>query len=172
MFVNNSFFIPLIFIWLFVCTAFDLKTRQVPNWLTLIPLVLAGIWRLVQGDWQPTLLVIALILISDIPKFVWHIPFGILATILVAGLSGFPENTLQIAVLFLVWALWEMDMLGGADVKIIMDLVLFFSDGSLLLPILLAGGLQGLAALIVKRKQIPYTMSIAIGSIVWLAFIR
>jgi Flp pilus assembly protein protease CpaA len=172
MFVNNTYLVPLVFIWLCICTAYDLKTRQVPNALTIIPLALAGIYRLVQVDWQLMLLVIALILISDIPKPGLRIPFGLLAAVLAAGLSEVSANTLQIAVLFLVWALWEMDKLGGADAKIILALVLFFSDGCLLLPILFAGGLQGMVALILKRRQIPYTLSIAIGSMVWLAMIR
>lgn len=168
----NSFFIALVLIWLSVCVACDLKTRQVPNLLTLIPLVLAGIWRLISGDWQLTLLVIALILISDLPKAGWRIPFGILAAFIAAGFAGFTEKTPQIVVLFVVWAMWERGLLGGADAKIILALVLLFADGRLLLLILIAGGFQGLVALIINRRQIPYTLSIAIGSIVWMALIR
>ena len=168
----NSFFIALVLIWLSVCVAYDLKTRQVPNLLTLLPLVLVSIWRLTSGDWQPIFLIMVLILISDLPKAGWRIPLGILAAVIAAGFAGFTEKPPQIVVLIVVWAVWERGLLGGADAKIILALVLLFADGRLLLPILIVGGLQGLVALTLKRKQIPYTLSIAIGSIVWMTLIR
>jgi Flp pilus assembly protein protease CpaA len=37
--------------WLVVCMVFDLRSRLVPTWLTVLPLAAAGIWRLSQGDW-------------------------------------------------------------------------------------------------------------------------
>ncbi len=61
--------------------------------------------------------------------------------------------------------------MGGADAKILMSLVLLIRDGRLLVPVLLVGGVQGLLALALKRKQIPYTLSIAGGVIVWLVLV-
>ena len=71
-------------------------------------------------------------------------------------------------VIFAVWALWEIGATGGADAKIIIALVLFFADGLLFIPIVLVGGVQGLAALIARRKTIPYTVAITLGTAAWL----
>ena len=71
-------------------------------------------------------------------------------------------------VVFAVWALWELGATGGADAKIILTLVLLFGDGLVFLPIVLAGGFQGLAGLIAHRKSIPYTVAITLGTALWL----
>ena len=71
-------------------------------------------------------------------------------------------------VIFAVWALWEIGATGGADAKIIIALVLLFADGLLFIPIVLIGGVQGLVALIVRRKTIPYTVAITLGTAAWL----
>jgi Flp pilus assembly protein protease CpaA len=54
-------------VWLAACVWRDLKTRQVPNTLTLSALLLAAIWRAVAGDWLVVGMVLALIAISDLP---------------------------------------------------------------------------------------------------------
>ena len=64
------------FAWLGACMIFDLRSRQVPSLLTVIPLILAAAWRLFQGGWQLVLLTVALILISDLPQAKWRIPVG------------------------------------------------------------------------------------------------
>ena len=71
-------------------------------------------------------------------------------------------------VIFAVWALWEIGATGGADAKIIIALVLLFANGLLFIPIVLVGGVQGLTALIARRKTIPYTVAITLGTAAWL----
>jgi Flp pilus assembly protein protease CpaA len=71
-------------------------------------------------------------------------------------------------VIFAVWVMWEIGVTGGADAKIIITLVLLFADGLLFIPIVLVGGVQGLAALIARRKTIPYTVAITLGTAAWL----
>jgi len=46
-------------------------------------------------------------------------------------------------------------------------LVLLFADGLLFIPIVLVGGIQGLVALVARRKTIPYTVAIALGTALW-----
>ena len=57
---------------------------------------------------------------------------------------------------------------GGADAKIIISLVLLFGNGLLFIPIVLAGGVQGLIGLLSKKKTIPYTVAITLGTAAWL----
>ena len=154
--------------WLSACVVFDLRSRQVPTLLTVIPLILAAIWRLFQGDWQLVLLTVVLTLLSDLPQANWRIPLGCCAAIAGLSIAGSPDMVYAMLVIFAVWAMWEIGATGGADAKIIIALMLLFADGLLFIPIVLVGGVQGLAALIAKRKTIPYTVAITLGTAAWL----
>jgi hypothetical protein len=124
--------------------------------LTVIPLLLAAVWRLFQGDWQLVLLTVVLTLLSDLSWAKWRIPLGCCAAVVGLSIAGSPDEVYAMLVIFAVWALWEIGATGGADAKIIIALVLLFSNGLLFIPIVLVGGVQGLAALIVRRKTIPH----------------
>lgn len=154
--------------WLGTCVFFDLRSRQVPMLLTVIPLILAAAWRLFLGGWQLVLLTVVLILLSDLPKAKWRIPLGCCAAIVGLSIAESPDEVYAMLVIFAVWALWEIGATGGADAKIIIALVLLFSNGLLFIPIVLVGGVQGLAALIVRRNTIPYTVAITLGTAAWL----
>ena len=154
--------------WLGTCVFFDLRTRQVPTLMTVMPLLLAAAWRLFQGGWQLVLLTVALTLFSDLPQAKWRIPFGCCAAIVGLSIAESPYEVYAMLVIFAVWALWEIGATGGADAKIIIALVLLFSNGLLFIPIVLVGGIQGLAALIARRKTIPYTVAITLGTAAWL----
>jgi hypothetical protein len=162
----------LVMAWLGACVVHDLKSRQVPILLTVIPLTLAGIVRFYLGSWRLPLLIVALILISDLPKASWRIPAACLVTVVVISVVPTPDLVYQALVIFAVWALWEIGATGGADAKIIITLILFFSDGLLFIPIVMVGGVQGLVALFRKRETIPYTVSIAGGTALWLFLVR
>jgi len=154
--------------WLGTCVFFDLRTRQVPTLITVIPLILVAAWRLFQGGWQLVLLTIALTLLSDLPQAKWRIPLGCCAAIVGLSIAASPDEVYAMLVIFAVWALWEIGATGGADAKIIIALVLLFGNRLLFIPIVLVGGVQGLAALIVQRKTIPYTVAITLGTAAWL----
>jgi Flp pilus assembly protein protease CpaA len=158
----------LIMAWLGACVVFDLRSRQVPALLTIPPLVLSALWRLFQGGWSVVILVVALILISDLSRPKWRIPLVCLATILVLSISGTSESMYAILVIFATWALWEIGAAGGADAKLIISLVLLFGNGLLFIPIVLAGGIQGMVGLIARKKTIPYTVAITLGTAAWL----
>jgi Flp pilus assembly protein protease CpaA len=162
----------LLLAWLAVCVIFDLRSRQVPAFLTVLPLILAAIWQFIQGGWQLVALLALLVLISDLPKAKWRIPIACAATILSLSIAGSPGIVYAMLVVFAVWALWEIGASGGADAKIIIALVLFFADGLLFIPIVLVGGVQGLVGLIARRKTIPYTVAIALGMVAWLWMIN
>lgn len=154
--------------WLGVCVFFDLRSRQVPTLLTVIPLILAAAWRLFQDGWQLVLLTVVLTILSDLPWAKWRIPLGCCAATIGLAITGSPDEVYAMLVIFAVWALWEIGATGGADAKIIITLVLLFANGLLFIPIVLVGGFQGLAALIAKRKTIPYTVAITLGTAAWL----
>jgi Flp pilus assembly protein protease CpaA len=158
----------LLLVWLSICVVFDLRLRQVPAFLTVIPLILAALWQLFQGGWQLDLLALLLILVSDLPQANWRILLACAVTILALSLSSSPGTVYALLVVFAVWALWEIGAMGGADSKIIIALVLFFANGLLFIPIVFVGGIQGLVGLITRRKTIPYTVAITFGMVVWL----
>jgi prepilin signal peptidase PulO-like enzyme (type II secretory pathway) len=153
--------------WLGACVVYDLRSRQVPTLLTVIPLILAVSWRLFLGGWQLVMLTVILSLVSDLRQAKWRNPVGCCATAIALSLAGDPGIVYALLVIFAVWALWETGATGGADAKIIITLVLFFADGLLFIPIVLVGGVQGLAALIARRKTIPYTVAITLGTAAW-----
>ena len=154
--------------WLGFCVIFDLRSRQVPTLLTVIPLVLAVAWRLFQGGWQLVLLTVVLTLLSDLPQAKWRITVGCIVAIIGISITGSRDMVYAMLVIFAAWALWEIGATGGADAKIIIALVLLFADGLLFIPIVLVGGVLGLAALIARRKTIPYTVAITLGTAAWL----
>lgn len=153
--------------WLGACGVHDLRARQVPTLLTVIPLIGAAAWRLFLGGWQLVLLTVILTLVSDLRQIRWRIPAGCCAAIFVLSLPGARELVFAMLVILAVWAMWETGATGGADAKLIITLVLWFADGQVFIPIVLVGGVQGLAAWIARRKTIPYTVAIALGTAAW-----
>ncbi len=113
-------------------------------------------------------LVATLILISDFAWPKWRIPLACLASVFAMSIHSAPESIFTILVIFAAWALWEIGATGGADAKIIITLVLLLGNGLLFIPIVLAGGVQGLVGLITKKKTIPYTVAITLGTAAWL----
>ncbi len=161
-------FIVPVLVWLGACVIYDLRSRQVPVLLTVIPFALAAAWRMSQGGWPTVLLVIVLILISDVSKQPWRIPLACLGCLLILALHDSTADLSPFLAIIAVWLAWERGATGGADAKIIITLVLFFADGWLFVPIVLLGGLQGLIALVSKQKTIPYTVAISLGTAAWM----
>lgn len=160
--------LPFAFLWLGFCVWHDLRNREVPVWLTLVPLALAALIGILFGRWSSACLLVILVLCSDIPFL--RIGLGLLGTIGIILLD--PVIGLLNFSIFLVWLLWEKGAVGGADAKILISLLLAWGNVSLLVWIALAGGLQGLVAWWRKQREIPYTVAILIGSIAfWLATI-
>lgn len=153
-------------IWLIACVACDLKTRQVPNLLTLSALLLAAIWRTIAGDWLVVGMVLALIAISDLPRTPRILLAGAAwVACIIFGTAA--QGNLSIA-LFAAWLFWELGVMGGADAKMLTALLLLTGDPLLLGAVLLAGGLQGLIGLLRKEKTVPYTVAIAAGTVWYL----
>ncbi len=157
--------------WLITCVVYDLSSRQVPAFLTIPPLVIAAIWHGFQGGWLEVLLVVALIVISDLSERKLRFALACLACISSIIFVGSVDLIYVILAIFATWMMWEVGATGGADAKIIISLIMFFGNGLLFIPILLAGGFQGLYGLITRRKTIPYTIAIVSGTMIWFSLL-
>lgn len=162
----------IVLAWLAVCTVFDLRSRQVPSLLTLIPLGLAGVYRFVLGGWTIVLLAAGLILVSDLKQTWLRRSLSGLIGIIALYFAGNVSLTAAGVGILVAWLLWDLGKLGGADAKLLMAMALGFGDGLVFIWIALAGGIQGLASVMSKHRTMPFTLSIAVGTAVWLWFFQ
>ena len=157
--------LPLLIIWLLVCMIHDLRSRQVPEKLTLYPLVAAGLYSLVQGQWTPVLLLPVLICISDWEPRIKRLLFAFVASVFAAI---FDERTaVSVVALFTIWLFWEMGAMGGADAKLLMVIILVIGSPWVLALIALAGGVQGLIGLLTRKRTVPYVVAIFFGTLLY-----
>jgi Flp pilus assembly protein protease CpaA len=153
--------------WLAACVVCDLKTRQVPNTLTLSALLAAAIWRAISGEWLVVGMVLILIAVSDLAR-IPRLLTAWTAWIVCLVMGGSPQSDLSIP-LFGAWLLWDLEVMGGADAKMLTALLLLTGSPLLFPAVLLAGGLQGLVGLLRKEQTIPYTVAIATGTVCYWA---
>ena len=150
-------------IWLLVSMIYDLRYRELPAKLTLIPLALAGFYALfVHGSWVSVGFAAALILIADLEPRQRRLLFAGV----VAALAVFfePAAFLQIIILLTIWLLWDFGAMGGADAKLLFVIGLTIQQPFVFVLIAFAGGIQGLAALLLRRKEIPFVVAIFAGA--------
>lgn len=150
---------------LFIAMLFDLRGRQVPQSITLGGLIGSGIFAIFYGLWAPIALTAALIFLSDFNHRARRIGFAIILAVFAALLQ--PETVWLCILILGTWLLWELGGIGGADVKLLISALLVLQDPWVLLPIFLAGGLQGLLAALKKKKDIPFVVSIFCGSLIF-----
>jgi Flp pilus assembly protein protease CpaA len=153
----------LLILWLTACVIWDVRTRTVPGWLTVFPLLGAALARLFQGMWSAPVLVAGLILASDLPRRLRIPAAGVLVLVLVA-MTSMADTGILVALLG-VWLLWELSLMGGADAKILMVLVLILGDGYVVFPIAIAGAVLAVVAGIRKKRTIAYAAAIALGTL-------
>ncbi len=157
-------------LWLAVCALYDLKWREVPPALTIPPLFGAVLWNVFNGNFAVALFVLALCILADVSVRARGFANGLQAVIFCLGLATSSEPVLAAATMlaaYVIWAVWHLEKMGGADAQVLLALALVFGP-TILLPITLAGGVQGLASLIMKKKTIPYMVSILAGTSVFL----
>lgn len=159
----ESLFFGLIFIWLALVSWFDLRKREVPHsaWM-IIPLVCAGVYRAVAGDWRLSFLTVIVALASERQRlakltdlrvdtiFFW-IPW-LLAGLYVAA-SHNPVGAIAIVAF---WAAWELRCWGGADAVTAITLALIWPDMRLVIAVLIVHAfvavIASLVSLIHDRK--------------------
>jgi len=150
---------------LLIATYFDLRFREVPAWLTLTALVGSGAYAIFHGLWLPVLLTIILCLVSEMTIPAQRRSF---AAVLSAFAAIFePTSAILCLALFIIWFLWDLDKMGGADMKLMAAVILAFGSPIVLLPITLVGGLQGLVGYFRKQISVPYVFSIFLGTVLY-----
>jgi Flp pilus assembly protein protease CpaA len=151
-----------------VSMVFDLRKREVPIFLTVTGLVGSGLHALINGLWAPALLTIILILVSDFNHRAIRLAIAMISSVIASFVQ--PGGVLICAVIFGVWVLWEFDILGGADVKFLIAAVLVLGNPVVLIPISIAGGIQGIIASLQKKKEIPFVASIFCGTLLFVLY--
>jgi hypothetical protein len=119
---------------------------------------LSGLYAVFHGLWMPALLLVVLGLVSEmtIPVQRQSIP-----AVLSAFAAIFESASAMLCLaLFTIWFLWDLDKMGGADMKLIAAIILAYCGPGDLIPIKLVGGLQGLVAMVRKQTSVLYVLSI------------
>ena len=153
----------LLVTWLAACAVWDLRTRTVPGWLTVFPLLGAALARVAVGMWCPPVLVAGLIFASDLPRQA-RIPVAGAMALALSVMSSAAELQIVVALMG-IWLFWELSLTGGADAKIMMAVVLMLGDGSVVFPIAIAGAVLAVVAAIQKKGTVPYVVAIALGTL-------
>jgi len=68
-------------------------------------------------------------------------------------------------VILSIWMLWEFGIMGGADVKLLVAITIMTGNATILIPIAVAGGIQGVIASLRKQREIPFVVSIFCGAL-------
>jgi len=112
------------------------------------------------------LFVLLLFILADIPVRSRGFASGLQALIFVLGLSTSPDPMLagiSMLAMFMIWMIWQLEKMGGADAQILLTLLLLLGP-TILLPVALTGGLQGLIALLARKKTMPFMVSVFTGA--------
>ena len=149
--------------WLALCTWYDLRTRTVPPFLTIPPLLAAMAWHGYLKSWPVAVLAMTLLVLDDLP-WRWR---GILAGMqglllaVVWSTSGMISALLGLT-LIAIWVLWKLGAIGGADAQVVMGLTLFFGL-VILFPVALTTGLQAAVQKLRGKDTLPAMLGILVG---------
>lgn len=152
----------------FICMIYDLRDQRVPMLLTVGGLVGAGVYALFHGLWAPLLLTFVLILVADFNPRTKRLVLALILTSLAAFIQ--PATALICVLILFVWMLWEFDVLGGADAKLLIATMFVFNTPLVLIFISIAGGVQGVIAVLQKKKEIPFVVSIFCGTFLFVLY--
>ncbi len=148
-----------------LATYFDLRSREVPAWLTLSTLLGSAAYAIYRSLWMPALLTVALCLVSEMTIPAQRRSF---AAVISAFLAIFePTAAILCLTIFTIWLLWDLGHMGGADMKLMIAATLAFGSPAVLIPITIVGGFQGVVALLHKQTSVPYVLSIFLGTLVY-----
>jgi len=158
----------LVLPWLLACAISDLRTRTVPTWLTVIPLLGAVTWTAWQGSLPLALLVLTLVALDDLHWRARGFLGGVQGLLLLFtwqldGLIGLGIGFSLMG----IWLCWKLGAFGGADAQVLMTLALLFQP-AVLLPVALAGGVQGLVQWLRKKPTLPAMLAILVGTLFYL----
>jgi Flp pilus assembly protein protease CpaA len=148
---------------LLIATYYDLRSREVPAWLTISTLLGSGAYAIYRGLWMPAILTIALCLVSEMTIPLQRRSFAAVISVFSAIFQ--PAGAIICLALFTIWLLWDLGHMGGADMKLMIAATLAFCSPAVLIPITIIGGFQGALALLRKQTSVPYVLSIFLGTL-------
>jgi Flp pilus assembly protein protease CpaA len=153
----------LALLWLALCTWHDLRTRTVPAFLTIPPLLAAMAWHGYSESWPVAILAVSLLVLDDLPWRWRGILAGIQGLLLAVawGTSGAMSALLGLTLIG-IWALWKFGAIGGADAQVVMTLALFFGL-VILVPVAFATGLQAAIQKVRSKATLPAMLGILVG---------
>jgi Flp pilus assembly protein protease CpaA len=145
--------------------AWDLKTRRVPHLVTWPLLLAATALRAWMGSWLLPVFLLALVLVELAPE-AWRV----LAIVMLVGagqaaawMLDDPAARLIVPWWCVVYGLWTLHVLGGADARLFMALLALFPD--LALVAALWGGflVAGVAWLVVVYRRLAWLPLVQAG---------
>jgi len=146
--------------WLVYLALADIRHGQVTNWATVLPLLAAVAWQTIRGDWAAAVLLALALVVAEWPV-VW--PLGVAGAVAVWPQVAIQGMETTMAVWAAVLILWLLDVLGGADVKVVMALVVLFPDPRLAWLLLLAW--LGLSLVYVVRQHGRATIRVLLSTL-------
>ena len=156
-------------LWLLACTLCDLKWREVPLALTIPSLFGALLWQALTGNFALALFLLLLFILADLPFRSRGFANGLQAIIYFLGLATSPEPILaglSMFAMLVIWLTWKLEKMGGADAQVLMTLIILLGP-AVLMPVAVAGGIQGLAGLLAHKKTLPFMVSVLAGTCVY-----
>lgn len=108
---------------LIVAAVWDIRESRVPHAITWTMLLGATAFRTWKGAWLLPVLLLGLILVEKLPV-IWRIP----AVAILVGVVQSIDPTMRFIAPWwgMVYGLWMLNLLGGADVRMFMALVAFY----------------------------------------------
>ena len=143
--------------WLLVAAWQDVRARAVSAWLTNAPLAGAVLWRGVQAlvgepsladGLAPALLLALVIGLDSLPAPVVPAAFAACA----AAVAAWHGSLLTPVVWAVAYALWRLNVVGGADIKLALALLTFFPDPRLAAWLAACAGAVSLVALLTRGQ--------------------
>ncbi len=151
-------------LWLGILSWFDIRKREIPHaaWV-VIPLILAGGYRIWCGDWKLVLLAAVISAVSErewISKLLGNVSLGRMYTwfpvLFLAAALSIPESPFSALAIIAFWVAWEVGWWGGADAVGSITICLIWPGSPFLLAFLFVHVLAALGLIItslVRREK-------------------
>ena len=135
----------LVVTWLGIVSWFDIRKSEIPHsaWV-VIPLMGAGLYRILQGDWTLVLLAVLVAAVSERYRistvFGWEELSRIITWLPLLFLGAFlsiQTSPLSALAIMGFWVAWELKWWGGADAVAAISIILIYPKITFILAFLI-----------------------------------
>jgi len=135
----------LVVTWLGIVSWFDIRKSEIPHsaWV-VIPLMGAGLYRILQGDWTLVLLAVLVAAVSERYRistvFGWEELSRIITWLPLLFLGAFlsiQTSPLSALAIMGFWVAWELKWWGGADAVAAIAIILIYPEIAFILAFLI-----------------------------------